>query len=195
MQIEKLDYEKRSRIYREHMLADFHREEVKPFERLEELQAQERYLCCGCYDGDLPVGYMYFTKVPDSRYFLLDYYAIFPEFRSMGYGSRILTAMRHGVPDLADFGKIMIAEVEDPAYSENAADKALRERRVRFYQRNGLRLLSLRSHVLGAHYVIMLLTEEKEGSPSEEAVAEALASIYRSVFGTDFCEKHIEITG
>lgn len=195
MRIEKLDKDTRAKIYREHMLQDFHEEEVKPLALLERLTEQGLYLCCGCFDGKIPVGYMYFAKAPDSDRYLLDYYAIYPEYRSKGYGSKILAELKTGNPDVSAFGDVMIAEVEDPDYSENEADRDLRERRIGFYKRNGLRALQLRSRVLGAHYIIMLLEPANRPPMAEREAADTLTAIYKTVFGAAFFEKNIEIAG
>jgi GNAT superfamily N-acetyltransferase len=70
-----------------------------------------------------------FSFADGDRMFLI-YFATVPKLRGMGYGSRILSALREMHPDKRIF---LVLEPSDPG----AADSELRSRRHGFYERNG----------------------------------------------------------
>ena len=78
--------------------------------------------------------YAIFIKL--ENYLLLDYFAVCPECRGGGIGSKILQLFQENIKGF----KGIIAEVEDPNYGTSEEDTVVRQKRYRFYIRAGLKL-------------------------------------------------------
>ena len=81
------------------------------------------------YDGEVLCGFSYFL-VNEATVFIL-FLAVTPKVRSKGYGSQILSWIRENYPDRALF-----LDVEKP--DDQAANHLQREKRIAFYERNGV---------------------------------------------------------
>lgn len=80
------------------------------------------------------------------------YFAIEEKLRGQGYGSAALKAMRKYFGS----GRIM-ADLEDPLTQDPGGPvRAERERRIRFYQRNGYQLTDVRFEWENENYVMMV---------------------------------------
>ncbi|MCQ2533562.1 MAG: GNAT family N-acetyltransferase [Clostridia bacterium] len=126
--------------YEEHMCEDFPPVELKPLKNI--LLALEKgiYQCFGLVDesdyteSQAPrlYGYAYLIKVGEE--YLIDYLAIYPEYRDQGLGSELLKLIG---TELSNATSILV-EVEDPSSSSSPEELETRERRLSFYLRNGL---------------------------------------------------------
>ena len=122
-------------VYHEYLEADFSDDERKPLSMILQSLDAGRYLCLGAFCGDQLLAYAFFIfdTAPAGRNYLLDYFAVREDLRAQGIGSRFLKALPGILPDPA----LMILEVENPDYAEDPGEKALRLRRIGFYQKNG----------------------------------------------------------
>jgi len=85
------------------------------------------YLCF--YDDDTLIGFAQIFKKPDLQF--LRYIAMLPEFRSKGYGGKMLDMI------LAERGNVpLVLDIEPP--DEKAANYEQRIRRLKFYRKHGL---------------------------------------------------------
>lgn len=137
-EIRLLSPEKAKTIYRRDIARDFPPDERKPWASIERLMRADRYVCLGFYEAAGLRGYGFFATLPAENgglHYLLDYFAILPAYRKQGLGAAFLPAMLARLPDAAS----VIGEAENPACAANEADRALRERRIRFYLRCGVR--------------------------------------------------------
>jgi len=82
-----------------------------------------------CYDGEVFIGFAQIFKKPDIQY--LRYIAILPEFRSRGYGGKILDLL------LVERGKVPLSLDIEPL-DETAPNYELRLRRFNFYRKHGM---------------------------------------------------------
>ena len=132
-------------------LEAFPAEERKPFEKMEELAAEGRMeLLALTQEGEL-LGLVFYLITPKTA--ILDYFAILPEKRSMGYGGKAMAAI---LERFSDRKLIFEIEQQDPM-----ADNALeRKRRKEFYLRNGLKETGVFVHVY--HTDFELLTPDGE---------------------------------
>ena len=129
----------------------FPEEEKKPFERMEELAYQGKMeLLALCKEEEL-LGLVFYLITEKTA--LLDYFAILPEKRSMGYGGKAVAAV---LERFSDRKLIFEIEKQDPL-AENAGD---RKRRKAFYLRNGLKETGLFANVY--HTDFELLTPDGE---------------------------------
>ena len=88
---------------------------------------------------------------------LLDYYAFMEEYRCRGLGSVFL----HEIQKQSDFPGCFI-ECEAPETADCAEQRELRERRIRFYERNGAVLTQVRAQLFGVTYRMLVLSPLKE---------------------------------
>lgn len=124
----------------------FPEEEKKPVEMLEELVRQGKMEILAVAEGDSFIGLAINMLAGEAA--LLDYFAISPELRGSGYGSR---AVRLLVERFV--GKPYIFEVEKP--DEAAPNAEERKRRMAFYLRNGLKETGLFIHAYQTDFHIL----------------------------------------
>ncbi len=160
-------------IYRTRMREDFAPDELKPLNVIVQAWEKGIYDCYILTRQETILGYAYFVR-KDSNY-IVDYLAISAEHRDEGWGTVFLK-------QLAEFfheANCVVVEVEDPDVSKDEEDKLQRERRLRFYIRNGFRLTGVKARVFGVDYLIMealIGTEHKS-----EEIAKIYADLYHSI--------------
>lgn len=177
MKLKQLDIVLVTKIYKEHMVIDFPKEELKPLDMILKLIEENRYEAMGLYDGDMLTGYVFIVRIDNS--YLLDYIAIFPEYRNDGKGSNLLSLLAEHLDD-ADS---IIVEVENPKYTDDGALADLQTRRIGFYKRNGCLDTGLRVSCFGAKFIILEM-----GANSIESVDktwELYEAFYRSFLPED----------
>ncbi len=108
--------------------------EMKSQLAIKQLLERGKYHLLLAYDGNVAVGYLILYADRRSRTLWLDYFAVFGQFHSKGYGSRLLPLLKQCYP--AARGCYM--EVERP---ESYALDSIR--RTQFYRHCGARRLNL----------------------------------------------------
>lgn len=108
--------------------------ERKPLEDIRALMDQGRYEVWGLFEGEVLLGYATLWMEPaDKSCILLDYLGVTAARRNRGLGSQIVRML---VEQLA--GKsLLLIEAERPVEGDDLAENALRQRRLRFYERCG----------------------------------------------------------
>ncbi len=159
-------------IYREHMIYDFPKSELKPLERILSI---EDYKGAGFYSGGELMGYCFYCGCSGKRVFL-DYFAVTRGNRSRGLGGVHLKELMEAISP-----RSLILEVEDPDFGTDEADEALRKGRIEFYKRQGLKLSGVRARVFSDNYLIFA-----GGSPEE--AARDLTDVYSRIFGKENIE-------
>ena len=165
-----------AKIYETRMTEDFPPMELKPLHSMIDMMEQGIYECLLVYDEE-PIGYACVLLPERISYGLLDYLGTFSEKRNAGYGSQVLQELAGHYQD-----RVLMIESE---YPDDAPDKTMAERRLRFYQRNGAADTGIESRVFGAHYVNLMLSgqqkDEPYALPSAEEVKEVLARLYAAM--------------
>ena len=170
----KLSAEELVSVYQKHMTEDFPPEERKPLDVLLRMTEEGTYESYGWVDeqGNM-MGYAFFVNLPDNRIVSLDYYAVCAAFRGQKNGSRCIADMPKLFPDCAG----IVAEVEDPATSKNEEELNVRESRIRFYKKNGLKMTALGTRQYDVDYQIMVLPV-KNGEPTENCELDDIGIMY-----------------
>lgn len=176
MKIKVLDKNEIEKIYKEHLINDFPKDELKPLEYINKMHDLSKYECFGFYDKDLLVGYAYMVIPDDSDIRLLDYFAVIKEFRNNGIGGDCLKALNEYYKHLS----CVILESEHPDYSKDDSDRKIRERRLEFYKRNGLIQTEITTFVGGVYYTIFCM--ECSDLIDEIDIKSALEKIYNTMF-------------
>jgi len=149
MQLKLLDSKEISKLYQEHMIVDFPKDELKPLNMILKSVEEGFYDCFGLYDEEEMVGYTFMVKLDNS--YLIDYIAIFPECRNKGIGANLLSIIDEHLKN----AERIFGEVEDPVYTEDESQNALQKRRLNFYLRNNCRDTGLRVDCFGVKYIIL----------------------------------------
>jgi GNAT superfamily N-acetyltransferase len=160
-------------IYTSRMMHDFGEDEIRPLSALQKFWNRGEYFCYGLYDRDKLLAYAFFLG--RGRHFLLDYLAVSPEHRGEGLGSVFLRELTNQFPD-AD---CVLVEVEDPAAAQTDELRSARQRRMRFYSRNGFYDTGIASRTFGVDYRLLNIAAEKNLSASE--IREIYTGMYRSM--------------
>lgn len=146
--------------------------ERKPFEKMEELAREGRMeLLALTKDGEL-LGLVFYLITPKTA--ILDYFAILPEKRSMGYGGRAVAAV---LERFSDRKLIFEIEQQDPA-ADNAED---RRRRKEFYLRNGLKETGVFARVYDTDFELL--------TPDGQLTYEEYVKMLRESMGDDIVRK------
>ena len=82
----------------------------------------------------------------------------------------------------------MVGEVEDPETAADAESRLTRERRLRFYLRNGVLDTGVCSRVYGVDYRVLELPTA--GAHAPETVRDCYTALYRSMLPHSFFQKH-----
>lgn len=175
MYLRSLTAAERRAVYDDHVVRDFVPTAPKNFDALERLRAQGVCRVLGAFDESHTLaGYAYIQHPADCAIELLDFFAVLPNRRSEGIGSRFLTLLG----EKERFGPTLVAEIEDPDAAEGD-EAAQRTRRLDFYRRGGWHDTGLRVRV-GKHRCRILSPSE---TVNESLLRSSLAALYAAVLG------------
>ena len=174
------------RIYRRYMKADFPANELKPLAMIYEAMDRDDYACYGLYAGEELLGYAFFYVLRHEQggRYLFDYFAVAPGRRDAGLGSAFLRLLCEALR-AAD---CVVGEVEDPDTAQDEGSRSTRERRLRFYLRNGVLDTGVRARVYGVDYRVLELPTAR--THSREALREIYAALYQSMLPPAFFRRH-----
>lgn len=183
MTLRALSQEQIEAVYRERMLLDFPKEELKPLQMIIRLYRKEVYDAFGAFDGDELVAYALAFRRKDGHAMLLDYLAVTPDKRGRGIGEEFLTLLA------AHYGRThdaMIIECEEP---DTAPDSQQAAARLRFYERAGARMTDLRATLFGVMFVILYLPL----SGNRVDCAEELTALYKAMLSPGRYAKWVDL--
>ena len=181
MELKTLNERELSALYREEMVYDFPKSELKP------LGAMLRLLEMGQYDplvvteNGERVGYAMMWLPKSRQGALLEYLGVLRGKRSAGLGARIL-------PLLAQRYGQLFGEAEAPT-SEDEAENHLRRRRIGFYERNGFRVLDYECALFGVHFKCLYRGHQTD----DRAVEQLHRSVYADYFSPQHMERYIQL--
>lgn len=173
-------------LYANRLARDFPADELKPLSAIEAALAGGGYACCAAVDGEAILAYAFFVVL--EQWTLVDYYAVREDLRDCGIGSRFIRALVAGpLKGMA----CALLEVEEPECARNAKERRLRERRLAFYLRNGLRQTGVTASVWHVPYRIL---ELPLGEPlPAERIRSIYAALYRSMMPKAVFDAMVEI--
>lgn len=155
--IKKIPVEEYTQIYKNHIVRDFPRNERRPLFLVKRLYKKGLYSCYVSYHGEEIAAYACILRCKGLNSVLLDYYAVEPQMRGTGIGGGFLQ----------ELGKMLdcdgiVMECEMPCKAENEQEKTIRERRIRFYERNGAELSSYGWYAFKVDYNLLWMPINKE---------------------------------
>ena len=176
-------------LYAHRLVEDFPPDELKKLEIIERSLARGEYACYGATAGEEILAYAFFVRLDrEGGSALLDYYAARSDLRGRGVGSAFLRALVAG--PLRGLSCALL-EVEDPDLAHDPGERALRDRRLRFYQRNGVADTSVRSVVFDVGYRVLALPVGPV--PPRGEAGRLYGALYRAVLPRRLYESKVKI--
>ena len=156
---------------------DFPPNELKPFSLIEKLMNSGCYESCGFYEkeSDELCAYAFMMADKDTNMLLLDYFAVCEEVREKGYGSIAIELLKE---DYIKWGG-MLFEVEDDDTADTEEEKRIRQRRIAFYERNGVVMTKQKSLAFDVDFKLMVMNLGCE--VAEDNVGYLLSAMYRKM--------------
>lgn len=161
--------------YLGHMIHVFPENEMKPCDSIYREMLEDKYLACGLFAGEELVGYVFTACVPGRPQLFGQYIVVKEEYRSQGVGAYMMERVMEHYSGYCCF----MADVEDPDFPLDDEDRIARERRMRFYTRNGFRRTRVKAHVYGVDYEVIV--RDMTAHPDNHEVIEAASAIYESM--------------
>lgn len=184
MQVKNINTEQLIDLYKNHLEHDFPKSELKSLSMIQSFMEKGIYTIYGLYDDEELLAYAMFMNNKESGFQLLDYFACNRKYRSKGYGSKLLQMLKQ--EDKISQGYII--EVETVRTAQNEEEKLQRIRRIAFYEKNGLRKVSIRSTVYGVEFDILYLPLRWDGEDAQ--LYEELKALYLQMFGEVNYKEH-----
>ena len=184
--IRELDDGQIREIYRQRILKDFKRNEIKPLPAILKAKKEGHYLCLGLTEGEETTAYAFFVTLSDCA--LLDYYAVREDLRGRGTGSRFLQALITGPLQTVP---CVLLETEDPDAAHSDKERTTHQRRLRFYLKNGLMDTGVASCVWHVNYRLLAFPTGETPSPDE--VRRHYASFYHAMMPDALFERMVRI--
>ena len=186
MNIETLTLPEIRDVYLRQLKYDFPDDERKSLSLIEKSLREGRYLCCGIRDESGVAAYAFFAVI--DQLYLFDYFAVRKDLRGTGIGSAFLQELRGCRLQNAS---CVLLEVEDPDCADSDEERTVRERRLRFYMKNGLRNTGARVQTFGVYFLIL---EIPLGDPhTREEAGEIYSRIYRAILPEHIYTRMIRI--
>ena len=161
------------RLFYGWMGKQFHPGELKWLWHIINMCDQGVYSAYGLWQGDELIAYALLGNTKDKRAYMLDYYAVLPQYQNMGWGGKCLEMLRRELP-----GDAILLEVEDPDYAPDEAERAHFQRRINFYEKNSCVHTKVSLNLYGFDYAIMQLPQKKRLSDAQ--VHAAMMEIYHT---------------
>ena len=184
MTARKLDKISIEKIYENHLVFDFPKDEVKPLATIINGFDKGVYNAYGLYDGNQLLAYAFF--IIDKKCRLLDYFAVVRGKRGGGIGSHFLNMLK---AELKPVCELVIIESENPDTAQNESQKITRLRRIDFYLKNGLIDTKSRAKVFGVEYKILSLPL----SHTAKFTPQIYLSIYKNLLTKELFEENIKV--
>lgn len=175
-------------LYTGRLREDFPPAEIKPLSAIERAMRRGEYVCYGAMAGEEILSYAFFIRLNGIA--LFDYFAVKKEARGTGVGSAFLRALMDG--NLSGMDAVLL-EVDDPACAEDEAERHVRDRRLTFYLRNGLKDTAVTAVVYGVQFRILALPVGPRPSPDD--TRRMYADLYRAVMPPKIFSSKVIIHG
>lgn len=177
MTIQKLEIPQLEKLYYAHMEKDFVPQELRPWHSVKHLTEQGCYDTFACREEGQLVAYAAFARCEAGV--LLDYFAVVPQLRGKGVGSRFFRELKGVFPQFE--APCIFIEVESLESACSPEEREVRRRRIQFYQRCGCEETPIFAHLFGVEYQIMTFPLEEGPSPSLEELEAALLRLYQVI--------------
>ena len=178
-----------------HMKRDFPANEIPPFFVI------KRNFEKNIYDGffltenienigsveNIDIGYAVITAPENLKYAFINFFAVFPQYRSKGYGSEFLKIILNRYSD-----RTLVLEADNPSAAKTAALHDEAERRLKFYECAGFRVVpTAKAKIFGVDMVIMASTAS--GYDEKLSAREIMHALYLPALGAKHWLRFIDV--
>ncbi len=186
--LKKLDENSLEAFYYEGLKKDFEYE-CPPYYNLVQMTKEKVYTDLVYLEGEEEKGYAICAEYDD--YIFLLFYAIHPEFRGQGYGSRFLNELE----EYYRGKKGILIEVESSDNIEDPVRLKTIKKRVAFYHKNGFhRIDGIKEQLFSFKYEIMLRPIHTSHLLDKESAAHVINEIYKVALGKKIGNLRIDIS-
>ena len=162
----------------------FPKNERKLLSLLKECYVRKILTILEIIDDKQIVGFMILNKLPKSKYLQLDYFAIFEQYQSKGYGSKALRKLQ----EISTRYNGIYIEAEKP----DEAEDGVKNKRIKFYERLGCYKLNLSLDLFNVIYTILILpTSDKR--EDDDTIMKDIFDIYNEVARKKAVKKYCKI--
>ena len=155
--------------------------ELPPLRALRALTHRDVYRPWCLFDGDELAGEAFsYAPAETPGFTMFDYLCVAAERRNGGLGSLLIQKLVE-----AERGAVLYGEAEIPAY---APDRAMAERRLAFYKRNGARQAGYDVCLFGVPYHVLYWAD---GPVADDVLCEAHRTAWRVRFPKSVYDRHV----
>lgn len=133
------------------------------------------------------VGFLITSSISNKGCLKLDFFAILPQYQSRGYGGQVIEKLK----EISHEYYGIFIEVEKVGLGRDKEENKIREKRIKFYERNGFKKLNFEINafnVIFSSYILFTNDIIKE-----ERILEDVKKVYLAEFGEKKFNKYIEI--
>ena len=127
-------------------------------------------------DNNIIVGFMIINKVENINIVHLDYLAIYPKYRKLGYGSK---ALKRLIKEKNEINGIFL-EIEKPGLGKNEYENNIRKRRKNFYENLGFKKLNFNISLFNVIFTPYIYIN---GIINERKIVDDMMNIYENLNG------------
>ncbi len=183
MTIKKLNILELIKIYYFSMRREFPGAELAPLIILVWNLLRDKHPYYGLYEENTLIAYaLLFQQENKNGSILLQYFAVWPDKRGKGVGTKMLTFLCERYA-----GNGILIEVENPKYAPDEQHLAMMQRRIRFYQDNGFSGTDVEVSLFGTEYQIMIYPGKRS---DDTVVRREMDAVYTSMFPPKIKEKY-----
>jgi GNAT superfamily N-acetyltransferase len=162
----------------------------EPFEDLVASCGDDGHVALVAVDGGQPIGLVSISSLDEVGFLFLEYFAVAADRRGGGIGQALWRATSQAL----DAPGSIVLEVEDPNEPGiDAAETMKRERRVRFWEKVGARVLPVTGYVVpklgedGVEPLMLMWISRSPGEPEPagDALRDVVVALYESGYGLD----------
>lgn len=161
-----------TKIYNQFMVEDFPENELKELKTIISAYEQNKYACFIMEEKSEIKAYACFSWYSEDIK-ILDYFAVTSHLRGAGYGGEMLTWIKnnHMINEL-------LVESEDPSFADSYEETTIRERRISFYEKNGLIRRKTNMKLGGVEFAILTF---ENSQLAEETLIKEISRIYHHI--------------
>jgi GNAT superfamily N-acetyltransferase len=187
----------RSEVYREVMdvyINSFPSNERQSLDTIEQRVIKGKTTLFVLFEEKIVVGFAMLLNLAKSQFVLLDYFAIKSEFRSKGWGSRLLSNISNYAHSN---GKTVVLEIEHPAFGDNKDD---RHSRLKFYLQNRCYILENVRYILPSldgsektEMLLMVMSPDCSRIYTNGEIRELITMLYSEVYDKDMSDTDLQL--
>ena len=164
----------------------FPEEERKPFSLIKNTYDRGYMKLIKILNNDSLLGFMILNRIKNNGYAVLDYFAILPQYRNKGFGTKALKLLLEKEKKSSG----IFIEIEKVGLGINNEDNLIREKRKKFYEEIGFKKLKFDLLLFGVIFMPYIFSNI---DINEEEIIKEILNIYESICGKESIEQNCKI--